>query len=161
LGAQVIDHEEASDDSASTDEGAVQIQDYNQRMMQLFKMKEGQAKHFELDSKVGLNGQQTCWSFPCMLDASRGTFFVWLGDITIDCFTKTTFLSLTNFAEEKGATKVILVQFRDHVQKVQFQRLFKVLDAERCSKRSMQELMGSDKLEENVETYALYRIALD
>ncbi len=44
---------------------------------------------------------------------------------------------------------------------MQFQKLFKVLDAERVSKRGMQELMGEDKLEEHVEKYALYRIMLD
>ncbi len=42
----------------------------------------------------------------------------------------------------------------------QFQKLFKVLDAHRLSKRSMQELMGEAKLDENVEKYAVYRISL-
>lgn len=43
----------------------------------------------------------------------------------------------------------------------QFQKLFKVLDAHRVSKRGMQEMMGDNKLEEHVEKYALYRIDLD
>jgi hypothetical protein len=43
---------------------------------------------------------------------------------------------------------------------VQFQKLFKVLDAGRVSKRGMQELMGSERLEDNIEKYAVYRIDL-
>lgn len=130
-------------------------------MMQLFQVADGKGKQFELDSRVGLNGSQTCWNFPCLLDTEHKTFFVWLGDISIERFTKTTFLNLTNFAENAGAIKIVLVQFREHLQKSQFQKLFKVLDAERCSKRGMQELMGSENLQENVEKYALYRISLD
>jgi hypothetical protein len=34
------------------------------------------------------------------------------------------------------------------------------LDAHRLSKRSMQELMGDEHLDENVEKYAVYRISL-
>lgn len=83
--------------------------------MQMFNVKNG--KQFELDARVGLNGGQSSWSFPCILDEASGTFYVWLADITLECFTKTTFLSLTNFAEAQGAEKVVLVQFRDHVQK--------------------------------------------
>lgn len=129
-------------------------------MMQLFQIRDSQAKHFELDSRVGLNGSKTCWSFPCVLDEAREKFFVWLGDITIDRFTKTTFLNLANFAESNGAKQMVFVQFRDHVQKVQFQKLFKVLDANRVSKRGMQELMGNDRLEDNIEKYAVYKIDL-
>lgn len=42
----------------------------------------------------------------------------------------------------------------------QFQKLFKVLDAHRVSKRGMEELMQADKLNEYIETYAVYRIDL-
>lgn len=83
--------------------------------MQLFQIKDG--KQYELDSKVGLNGSKTCWSFPCVYDDAREKFFVWLGDITIERFTKTTFLNLVNFAERAGAKQLVLIQFRDHVQK--------------------------------------------
>lgn len=127
-------------------------------MMNLFQVQDGQVKHFELDARAGLNGARTCWSFPCVLDESRQMFFVWLGDVTIERFSKTTFLNLANFAEANSAKRLVLVQFRDHVQKVQFQKLFKVLDAERVSKRGMQELMGNEHLEENVEKYAIYRM---
>ena len=94
-------------------------------MMQLFRIKDGQVKHFELDSRVGLNGAQVCWSFPCVLDEQRQIFFVWIGDITIERFTKTTFLNLTNFAENAGATEIMLVQPRDHVQKGKNIRIYK------------------------------------
>ena len=40
----------------------------------------------------------------------------------------------------------------------QFQRMFKVLDAHRVSKRGMDELMNAEKLSEYIETYAVYRI---
>ncbi len=85
-------------------------------MIQLFQIKEG-SKQFELDSKVGLNGSKTCWSFSCVYDQEREKFFVWLGDITIERFTKTTFLNLVNFAERIGAKQLILIQNRDHLQK--------------------------------------------
>jgi len=55
---------------------------------------------------------------------------------------------------------MILIQHRDHSQKVAFQKLFKVLDAERVSKRGMQDLMGAQNLDEHVEKFALYRINL-
>lgn len=128
-------------------------------MIQLFQIKEG-SKQFELDSKVGLNGSKTCWSFSCVYDQEREKFFVWLGDITIERFTKTTFLNLVNFAERIGAKQLILIQNRDHLQKVQFQKLFKVVDADRVSRRGMQELMGDDKLDQKVEKYALYKIQI-
>jgi hypothetical protein len=40
-------------------------------------------------------------------------------------------------------------------------RLYKVLDAERVSKRGMKELMGEEGLEENALKYAVYKIALE
>lgn len=40
-----------------------------------------------------------------------------LGDITIDKFTKSTFMNLVDFCEKLNATQMILVQNRDHVQK--------------------------------------------
>jgi len=75
--------------------------------------KEG-VKLFELDSKVGLNGQIGHWSFPCIFDEESKRFFVWLGDVTIDKFTKSIFLNLVAFAEKTGASKMVLIQNRDH-----------------------------------------------
>jgi hypothetical protein len=84
-----------------------------------------------------------------------------MGEVTIDRFTRTTYLNLVNFAENQGAKQMVLICNREHTQKDQFQRLFKVLDAERVSKRGMKELMGEDGLEENALRYAVYRIALE
>lgn len=140
-------------------------------MIELFHIKEGQARCYELDSRVGLNGSKTCWSFPCVSTAQQ--FFVWLGDLAIESFTRTALLNLTSFAERQGAREIVLVLHRDHFQKgkkhssnliptiVQFQRLFKVLGAGRVSKRGMQELMGTERLDEHVEKYALYRLNLE
>jgi len=129
-------------------------------MQSLLRLDESQVKNFEIDSRVGISGTTTCWKFPCVYDDSTEKFFVWMGDVTIDKFTKTTFLNLVNFAQNLGATNMVLIINREHTQKDQFQKLFKVLDAHRLSKRSMQELMGSEQLDENVENYAVYRISL-
>ena len=56
---------------------------------------------------------------------------------------------------QKIITDLLTLNFLD-----QFQKLFKVLDAHRLSKRSMQELMGDMNLDENVEKYAVYRMSL-
>ena len=130
-------------------------------MMSLLQCKDGEAKYFDIESKTGLKGSQTCWSFPCIYDQARQKFFVWMGEVTIDRFTRTTYLNLVNFAENQGAKQMVLICNREHTQKDQFQRLFKVLDAERVSKRGRKELMGEDGLEENALRYAVYRIALE
>lgn len=83
----------------------------------MLKVAEGKAKLFELDSRVGLNGSQSHWSFPCLQDEASKNFFVFLGDLSIDKLTKTTFLNLVNFAEKANAQKLILIQDRDHKQK--------------------------------------------
>ena len=89
-------------------------------MQELFKVDGEKCKLYEIDSRVGLNGQTSNWSFPCMLDEDRKNFIVWLGDVCIDKFTKTTFMNLVNFAEKSGCAKMILVQNRDHAQKGRF-----------------------------------------
>lgn len=86
-------------------------------MQQIFKVNNEKVKMFEIDSRVGLNGSTTNWQFSCMQDEERKNFIVWLGDISIDKFTKTTFMNLVNFAEKAGCAKMILVQNRDHCQK--------------------------------------------
>jgi hypothetical protein len=72
---------------------------------------------YEFDSRVGLNGQKCLWKFPCILDLTHNIFFVWMGDVTIDKFTKSTFMNLVGFAEKSGAKQMILVQNRQHPQK--------------------------------------------
>lgn len=86
----------------------------------MFKVAENKAKLFELDSRVGLNGSQSNWSFPCMQDEDSQRFYVWLGDVNIDKFTKTTYLNLVNFAEKALCNKMVLVMDRDHRQKGKF-----------------------------------------
>ena len=79
--------------------------------------KTSNAKQINIDSKVGLNGAQTNWSFPCMHDEDSKRFFVWLGDLHIEKFTKSTLLNLVDFAEKAGCSKMVLVMDRDHPQK--------------------------------------------
>lgn len=83
----------------------------------MFKVSEGKFKLFDIDSRAGLNGSQTHWSYPCMQDEESSRFFIWLGDVSIDKFTKTTFLNLVSFAEKAGSSNMILVMDRDHPQK--------------------------------------------
>lgn len=52
-----------------------------------------------------------------MQDEDAKRFYVWLGDISIEKLTKTTFMNLVNFAEKAACNKLILIQDRDHRQK--------------------------------------------
>jgi len=86
-------------------------------MINLIKLAEDKYKLYELDSRTGLNGSKCLESFPCMMDEEHNNFYVWLGDITIDKLTKTTFLNIVSFAEKAGASALILIQNRNHAQK--------------------------------------------
>jgi len=44
-------------------------------------------------------------------------FYVMLGNVTIEKFTKSTFLNLVAYAEKAGAKQMILIQKREHTQK--------------------------------------------
>jgi len=48
------------------------------------------------------------------MDNENKRFYIWLGDITVSKFTKSTFMNLANFAESKGALSMVLVLIRDH-----------------------------------------------
>jgi hypothetical protein len=112
MNSPVVRNDSTSDDSLSEeDEDA-----YGScsKLKKLFKVKEGKNSAYEFDSRVGLNGSQIHSSFPCMLDEENQRFYVWLGDITICKFTKSTFMNLVNFAETKGAQTMVFVQIRDH-----------------------------------------------
>jgi len=52
-----------------------------------------------------------------MQDDSTKIFYIWLGDLSIEKFTKTIYMNLVNFAEKAGSSKMILIQDRDHRQK--------------------------------------------
>jgi hypothetical protein len=116
-----------SHDSDSTDEGIptygnqlaliVNTQIDCPNFQQLFKVSEEKVKLFDLNSRIGLNGSKSHCNFSCMQDEETKRFIVWIGDISIEKFTKTTFMNLVNFAEKSGCTKMILVQNRDHSQK--------------------------------------------
>jgi len=99
-----------SDDSLSIEEG--EENGSCSKLRKLFKTQQSSA--YEFDSLVGLNGSQIHSSFPCLLDEEKKRFFIWLGDITINKFTKSTFMNLADFAEKKGALTITVILFRDH-----------------------------------------------
>lgn len=113
--ATPIDAEISSpDDSASTEEFGKSYIYFNRidnclKLQQLFKIESDKCKLFEVDSRIGLNGSSTLWSFPCLQDDVREHLIVWLGDINIDKFTKTTFMNLVNFGEKANCKKMIFV----------------------------------------------------
>jgi len=77
--------------------------------MKLVKITDDKFKLCEFEAKVGLNASQSFSNFYCLLEETNKRFFVWLGDVTIDKFNKSTFLNLVNFAEENGAEKMVLI----------------------------------------------------
>jgi len=128
--------------------------------MKMLDLKEGDYKMYEFDARIGLNGQQCLWKFPCIFEVTHARFFVWMGDVTIDRFTKSTFMNLVGFAEKSCAKQMVLVQTRAHPQKDQFKRLFTVLDAIRVNKKHMEEMMAKEKIVEYIDKFALYAIDL-
>lgn len=78
-------------------------------MISVIKVKEGRFRVYELDSRVGLNGSKSLECFNCLLETESKRFFVWLGDISIDKFTKTTFLNMVQLAEKAGASSMVIV----------------------------------------------------
>lgn len=119
-----VANESTAEDSASTDEEIEGHSKLNhslisiakcQEMTAVIKVKEGRFRVYELDSRVGLNGSKSLEKFDCLMETENKRFFVWLGDISIDKFTKTTFLNIVQFAEKAGASSLVIVQNRDHV----------------------------------------------
>ena len=110
-------------------------------MVKILKLSTNKFKQYEFEARTGLNGQISLWVFPCILDQVKEKFYIWMDEVTIDKFTKSTFMNVAGFAEENGAKELVLVQKRDHPQKGtfqllcslfyidQFKRLFHVLDA--------------------------------
>lgn len=91
--------ESLSHDSISTDEEADNKEE-NSILTEILNLKDGSFKLYDIDSRVGLNGSQSYSSFHCLHDEANKRFFVWMGDLSIEKFTKTTFLNLVNFAEK-------------------------------------------------------------
>lgn len=128
---------------------------------------------FEFEVCFGLQGLDTLRNYPCVLDEQTQTFFVWLGDTDIKAFTKHTFFNLCDFAENHGALHVIFLVDRQHKQKVEYKRMFKVIDAVRLSeeavntlvKRESDEEVESEKSDSDVsfvaaDSVAFYKFAL-
>ena len=61
-----------------------------------------------------------------MQDDATKIFYVWLGDLSIEKFTKTIYMNLINFAEKAGSSKMILIQDRDHRQKGKLLKIDKI-----------------------------------
>jgi len=158
MNSPVAAADSTSDDSISIEEGD---KGSCQKLRKLFKVKEGQDNIYEFDSRIGLNGSQIHSTFPCLLDAENKRFYIWLGDITINKFTKSTFMNLANFAESKGAKSMVFVLLRDHCQKDDFKRMFKVLDGRRVGKKGMKQMMNEEDLHSYMKKYALYSIDLE
>jgi len=70
-------------------------------------------------------------------------------------------MNLADFAESKGALSMVFVQLRDHSQKDEFKRLFKVLDGKRIGKKGMKAMMKDDDILAYIHKYALYEVALN
>jgi hypothetical protein len=137
----------------------------------------GKFRLFDFDVKFGLQGTDTLRTYPCVLDEQTQTFFVWLGDTDIKAFTKHTFLNLCDFAETQGALHVIFLVDRQHKQKTEYKRMFKVIDAVRLSEGAFSafvkkasdgksDLVESEKSSDSgvsfvdVDTVAFYKFAL-
>jgi len=56
---------------------------------------------------------------------------------------------------------MILVLIRDHCEKDDFKKLFKVLDGKRVGKKGMKAMMGEEDILSYIEKYALYQVALE
>jgi len=68
-------------------------------------------------------------------------------------------MNLANLAEAKGANEMYLILNRDHCQKSQFNRMFKMIDAERVNSASVQDLIKKDLLAKVLDV-AFYKISL-
>lgn len=115
MNSPVAAADSTSDDTSSNEDG--DATGSCSKLRKLFRVPENKDIAYEFDSRIGLNGSQVHCTFPCLLDQENKRFYVWLGDITIDKLTKSTFLNIADFAENKGAQSMVFVQLRDHVQK--------------------------------------------
>jgi len=65
-------------------------------------------------------------------------------DTPITKFNKSTLMNLSNYAEKNGASCAIFIQSRNHAQKKEFRKLFKVIDAKRVKLSGMKEMIIPD-----------------
>lgn len=87
------------------------------KLMNIIKLTDDNFKLMDFDAKVGLNASVLHHNFACLLDQETKRFYVWLGDVTIDKFNKSTFMNLATFAESNSSESMVLIQNRDHCQK--------------------------------------------
>ena len=69
-----------------------------------------------------------------------------MGNTDFALFTKSTFMNLCNFAEGKGADKVLFTIDTQHNQIKQFKSMFEVIDAHKLRSNSLKQLIdGNDR----------------
>lgn len=116
-----------------------------------------------MDSCAGLIGSETLCQFPCLLDEETNSFYVQLGDTDFALFTKSTFMNLCNFAEGKGASKVLFTVDSQHRQIKQYKSMFQVIDAHKLRSNSLKKLIdGNDRqvAKKILETTSFYELEL-
>ena len=68
--------------------------------MKLFGAEQKDQKLIDFQAMSGLNGQNTLRVYSCLLEKESRRSFIWLCDVDLASFNKTTLLNLTDFAEE-------------------------------------------------------------
>lgn len=148
----------SSDTQSDTSSDQDRVPELNSTIKPLLKvLKLDTFDSFVIDSQGGLTGKTVLAQYPCILSSDR--FFVWIGSTDISIFGKTTLMNLANLAEDKGASSLFLIIDKEHTQMHQYKRMFKVIDAERVTAESMQDLVRSDLTAEVLDV-ALYKIDL-
>lgn len=118
---------------------------------------------FVIDSCYGLTGKETLRQFPCLFNCDQLQFFVWLGDLPLNLFSKSTLMNLADFAEKQGATSLVLLVDREHPEKVAYKRMFDVIDARRLSSKAVAPLVkadGAPALKQVTSKLAFYEMEL-
>ena len=118
---------------------------------------------FIVDSCAGLVGSETLRQFPCLLDEDKNSLYVQLGDMDFALFTKSTFMNLCNFAESKGAGKILFTVDSQHRQIKQFKSMFEVIDARKLRSNSLKKLIEADDRQvakKILETTTFYELEL-
>jgi hypothetical protein len=85
------------------------------QLLKLLKVSPGFYKLSEFDCRIGLNASQIHATYPCLLDQQNKIFYIFMGDIPIEKFSKSTLMNLANYAEKNGASSAIFVQNRNHL----------------------------------------------
>jgi len=116
-----------------------------QPLLEKIEVSKSKYQTFLIDSVAGLSGNEKLREYPCLLNEENSKFFVLLGDTEFSLFSKSTFMNLCNFAEKNGASSVVLLLDREHAQKSQYRRMFKVIDAERLCKDEAEALLAEGK----------------